>query len=440
MITSRYLHALPVKGGAKLRLLNLLDNLVLDLDPSLCALTSQGPRLALDNLRPGEIAFLRQRRLLFDDEADQAQALARHIRGLFAPGPELGLTLTLTYFCNLACRYCAQKGLINLRQSMDEATVEATAAWAGEMLRTLEATSLRATFYGGEPLLRPRAMARLARGLAEQCRELEVEPRFDIFTNGYLLGPGMLGLLEGAGIKRLVVTIDGPPAIHDARRPRKDGGPTFGRIVDNLARAARAGFQVCLASNLDAQTPEQIEHLVDILQRAGVAERAEFAFSRTAPSRDNADFFATVPELEARAFSELWAAAQDIVSRHGLRQAQNPARFLTYGFCDYWSPCTFVVMPDGQLTKCLGYLNTPSRVVGDVFTGLRPGGAGQAGFDPADPLAIFAPVCRRCHLLPHCFGGCRYEAELRGLAPRGAPYCQKELIMRGLGLSLENIP
>lgn len=436
MITSPYLYGRESSG--KYRVFNFLTREILEVHSPLVEQTPAGLRWQWERLRPEEISLLAESRFLFPDAAAARRALEEYVRGLFKPGGMLGLTLTLTYFCNLRCRYCAHKKLVGRREFMSPAVARQTLRWLEEMMARLETRHLRVTFYGGEPLLHFPLLDFLATELRDLCRRRQAEYTFDLFTNGTLLTFGRASRLRELEVTTVTVTLDGPREVHDRRRPYTSGRGSFDHILKNLKTALDQGLDVSLGTNLDCQTPAQVEELVEALAAAGVAHRVRFSFGRTSLSLDNQDFFQEVPELSTPEFQRLWVLAQDLVSRHGLRHAKNPARFLMYGFCDFWAPTTFVIMPSGRLTKCLGYMEVPDMVLGDVC-----GGPPRLPYDPEeltrDPLSIFAAPCRDCFLLPHCFGGCPFEARLRGLSAQGLPYCQKELILRGLDLILENL-
>lgn len=434
MITSAYLYGHVSRGRG--RLFNCLTREILEVDGTLLEVTAAGVRWRLERLRPEELSFLHRGKYLFEDEAAGHRALEEYLRGLFQPGEVLGLTMTLTYFCNLRCRYCAHKRLIDRREFMSLEVARQTLRWLEEMITRWSTRHLRVTFYGGEPLLHFPLLVFLATEIRELCRRRQVGHTFDLFTNGTLLTPRRAAQLRALDVTAITVTLDGPREVHDQRRPYKSGRGTYDHILRHLQQAVDNGLEVSLGTNLDCQTPAQVEELLQALTAAGLAHRVSFSFGRTSLSLDNRDFFEEVPELSTPEFRRLWALSQDLISRYGLRHAKNPARFLMYGFCDFWAPTTYVVMPSGRLTKCLGYMEVPEMVLGDVAAGVP-----RLPYDPAEltrnPLAIFAPPCRECFLLPHCFGGCPFEARLRGYQARQLPYCQKDLILRGLDLVLE---
>lgn len=437
MISSKYLYCFPKAAAGKVNILNLLNNEVIAVPSRL--VEGEPPALAfrLEMLNPRETELLTSKNYLFQDEHGQRDALESYISGLFSCKRQLGLTLVLTYFCNMRCRYCAHKKLIDLPEYLSRDTAEQVVRWTGSMMDELGTESLGVTYYGGEPLMNPRMLKYCAENIARLCRNSGVTYKYDIFTNGTLLTGDMLTQLHDLDVRNMVVTVDGPRDVHNGRRPYKTGGGTYDDVLANLRRAVDMGFNLDVASNLDAQTVEDMEDLILSLREHGLTDKVRFTFGRTSMSFDNADFFDDARDLGVEEFSELWTMSQDLISRHHLKHSQNPARFLMYGFCDYWAPTTFVVMPAGRITKCLGYMNKEDMVLGDVYSGM-PKMHRELPQNTDSMLNLFADDCRDCFLLPHCFGGCLFEAKIRGLYPR-RPYCQKELLMRGLDLTLDQV-
>lgn len=429
MISSRYLHVL--RRGGRGRVLNLMTGDVLDVPAGLMRAVRGGRgAFRLRALRPAEREELRRRDVLFDDAAAERRALERHLRRQLRPGKRLNLNLTLTYFCNLRCRYCAQKRLLDVREFMDEATARRVVRWTGRALDRLGSRLLKVTFYGGEPLLARRVLLRLASGLRALCARRGVRYRYDMFTNGTLLSERAVADLDAAGVRTLVVTLDGARAVHDARRPFKSGRGSHDLVVAGLRRAVARGFDVTVATNLDAQRPAEIESFLRGLRSRGIAGRVRFAFGRTMLSGDNADYFGRSGMSSDRDFLRRWTAAMAVLRRLGLDSTGNPARLLNYGVCDFWDPASYIVMPDGSVTKCLANLRRPEQVLGHVARG-RPRATYDRRLAARAPLELFAPRCRRCRFLPHCFGGCVAEARVLGRYP-GRPYCQRPLVRRGL--------
>ncbi len=92
-------------------------------------------------------------------------------------------------------------------------------------------------FYGGEPLL----AYDLVRRVIEYCEQrFAGDFVFPMTTNGTLLGAAQCTFLAEHGVG-LVVSVDGPPEVHDRQRRLADGTGSFDTIARNL-RTLRAAY------------------------------------------------------------------------------------------------------------------------------------------------------------------------------------------------------
>jgi uncharacterized protein len=147
------------------------------------------------------------------------------------------LVLETTRNCNLACSYCidgdayAQKNcvhLANLTRADALAAIDLLAEGAAGHDKPLIVS-----FYGGEPLLRF--------DLLEECSAYARDragPRgvlFSVTTNGTLFDDEKVDFLVGNEVS-VLVSLDGPRAVHDRFRLTKKGAPTHDRVMKALAR------------------------------------------------------------------------------------------------------------------------------------------------------------------------------------------------------------
>lgn len=149
------------------------------------------------------------------------------------------LSLHVSHDCNLRCRYCYAGGgdYGQPRQRM-------TAGAAREIVRRVGGSTGRIGligFFGGEPLLATDALEVACTTALElhQDGTLDRPPRYRIVTNLSLLPPRFVELVRRFDIE-VVVSCDGPAAIHDRLRPFAGGRGSFGMVVRNIARLQQA--------------------------------------------------------------------------------------------------------------------------------------------------------------------------------------------------------
>lgn len=104
-----------------------------------------------------------------------------------------------------------------------------------------------------------------------------------VATNGYLLDEACADRLVACNLKRAQVTLDGPPEIHNRRRPLADGRGSFERILANLKSVA-GKFTLNLRINVDEDNRHTILDLMDLLEAEGLRGRVIPYLGRASPT------------------------------------------------------------------------------------------------------------------------------------------------------------
>lgn len=177
------------------------------------------------------------------------------------------ITLVLTSHCNLRCRMCGQWGengsflsytRDQLRESLPLDVLMRLVDGVADFRPTL-------TLFGGEPLLY-RDLVPLVRYAASRGL------RTNMITNASGLAGKADDLVE-AGLREIIVSVDGPEKVHDEIRGQ-DG--SFRRAMEGVdavraARARRMGRYPVIHLN-STLNPENVDCLEDTIR---VAERSE---------------------------------------------------------------------------------------------------------------------------------------------------------------------
>ena len=193
---------------------------------------------------PEEEAQFRRRYLEFLDARDTDE-----VQLFYVPG----------YACNFDCDYCYQADYLqggggDQRPVIDALFDYVEHAFAGRRRYF--------TLFGGEPLL-PGASARDAVTffLAGATRRHTTTA---VVTNGYFVEE-YLDVLQDSFIREVQVTLDGTEDLHNRRRPRKDGGPTFEKIVRGVDQLLAARIPVNLRMVVDR---DNLDNLPDLARFA----------------------------------------------------------------------------------------------------------------------------------------------------------------------------
>ena len=133
--------------------------------------------------------------------------------------------------CNLACDYCYYLEKQKLYQNGEKHVMsdQLTEVFVREYIQSQFGREVNFTWHGGEPMIRPlsyyKKVVRWQRQYAEGKTILNC-----LQTNGTLLTPEWCRFLHDEGWL-VGISIDGPQNMHDAYRMKRNGAPTWEKVM-----------------------------------------------------------------------------------------------------------------------------------------------------------------------------------------------------------------
>jgi uncharacterized protein len=171
-----------------------------------------------------------------------------------------------TPFCNIDCKYC-------YLPSRSDKSVIADATLEKLFERVFEsgwcAPEITVIWHAGEPLVMPVAFYERAFDLIERMRPPGQVVSHSFQTNGMLISPEWCDLFIRRGV-RVGVSLDGPQAIHDARRVTRAGQGTFERTMRGIRLLRARGVPFHVISVLSRATMAMPEALHDFYVGEGI--------------------------------------------------------------------------------------------------------------------------------------------------------------------------
>ncbi|HQY13057.1 MAG TPA: radical SAM protein [Ilumatobacteraceae bacterium] len=348
-----------------------------------------------------ELTMLVRARLVTADDVDELEVLrSRHLRSKYGGG--LGLTIVTSLGCNFDCPYCFESKRPSL---LKPAVADSLVALLDEAIAA-GSPSMNVTWMGGEPLLGAAQLLDLSRVFIDRCDAAGMEYSAGILTNGWHLTTEMAARLASARVGQAQVTIDGPADVHDRYRPKKDGGSSFDRILDNVVSAIDH-LQVNIRVNLDSGNLGRVEELMAILAARGLAGKV-----RLTPARLTA--IASADDAPSQSYQGGCYSCSD----YGVVELEFDELAARYGFearglpRAIGTPCTavrateLVVGADGELWKCWDDIGNNDEAIGTIFDHKTANAqiTKWLGYDPFSD-----DDCRSCVALPGCMGGCAHH-------------------------------
>jgi len=335
----------------------------------------------------------------------------------------LKLTIAYSARCQMACGYCFQAGRDESRHH-DQKLINETIAWAERYIKEHGLHALHLGLFGGEPLADCHTALAYARGFKQLTERLSIPLEISLTTNGLNLSNEILTQLRSCGLTYVRVTLDGPPAIHDLRRPTLSGDGTFDRILANLKNCSQLdGFGIGVAVNVDETTSRSIGAMLEILQTAELKEDIEIILEPVMPQFSK---HAGAQYVSEGALRHVADAFRQVVEK----QFKSPLLPGMCGSCNVIQKNCFIVDWNGDLFRCSFTMLERAMSCGSIRDGnrvrtLTADGNLQKNFDAASDVLNWCQK-KQCPYLPICGGGCRFQSWLAD-GDWAAPNCPERL-------------
>ncbi|HEY9229673.1 MAG TPA: radical SAM protein, partial [Gemmatimonadaceae bacterium] len=335
-----------------------------------------------------------------------------------------------TYDCNLRCSYCFQDYMrtnprfARLLRRIEPEMIERIFA----ALPELEAAYGRQPgaarsigFFGGEPLLAVNhATVSHIIGRAKSmgpARIWAVSNATELAAYDDLLGPDGIGAIQ--------VTLDGPPAEHDKRRIRADGGGTFDAIASNIDRCLARGVSISVRLNVDRNNINELPALADEMNRRGWSEHTGFSVyaAPIRPANAQTDVATTFDSWELNQALESMhreMPSSDIIrsqddglmnrARQVFDDRTDPIPEFRTSFCSAHTTM-YIFDPFGDIYACWERTGDARIRIGNVADDGRIHLEGPMQKLWRTRTVASNPTCRKCRYALHCGGGCAVLAE-----------------------------
>jgi uncharacterized protein len=278
---------------------------------------------------------------------------------------------------------------------MKPEVADQTGEWLAERALAVGVESVHMAFCGGEPLLHPERIKRIAARVREKVAPHGLPVTFVLITNGYFLTDQMVSELVPYGLVGAQVTLDGDETTHHLTRVSKKGENTFQRIFDHVVAASRR-IQISINGNYTEATAHGFMPLTQKLAEAGMPRSTRVRFTPALEGLASIDWNGGGMCTWSDSDTTLHLAMQDEILRRGF----DTAGLAEVGPCEFHDHHSFAIDPTGTIYKCPGFMGQPDWGIGHVGTGMDL--AGYERLIAATPQA----GCQGCAHRPNCGGGC----------------------------------
>jgi uncharacterized protein len=263
------------------------------------------------------------------------------------PKPERTILLTSDR-CNLRCIYCYGKSETHgdlMPFGIAKAAIDFIISNATE----LGMNFVEVGFHGGgEPTINWEVLTGAIEYAREECRKNNLRLHSQICTNG-VMSEGRIRWI-GENIGGIVISVDGPPEIHNQQRPAADGGPSFNiaaRSIDIL-KSMKKEYMLRLTATAKSEgiLTDISNFLIERFNPKAICIEPLFICGRC----DTAQCDKPDPDIFSKEIMDLITIKQ----KNGVDIQYSGGRFfyLDSMFCGAAGK-NFFITPRGEVTSCL---------------------------------------------------------------------------------------
>ncbi len=388
---SKYNHIFKLPNEEKYLLYNFMTGAMLELDAD-----------GYKRFAEPELLSEAERTMLVDNgfivDFDELAYLRLGNKLICADEELLSVLIAPTMACNFDCPYCFEHHGSGM---MSEEIQDEIIRFVETSIKEHHHKHLFVYWFGGEPLLGIEIIESMSRRLIALAEKYDIAYSSAMATNGYLLTPDVVKILERCKLNRLQITLDGMRETNDKTRILRNGEGSFDTIIGNL-RKLHTNIAVHIRTNLNRDNEVEFGQLKSLIREIREQTGADISIYGAHMS---------VYEFNNKDVSELELTAPqytEVLKKHNM--IGTARRYHTrFAFCDAAKVFSYCFDELGFMYKCWNDIGNRRYAYDHVRNVNRSGQLRLISQNALDYLANSFPEdeeCLTCKLLPACMGGC----------------------------------
>ncbi len=314
----------------------------------------------------------------------------------------LVLTLIVTRQCNLRCIYCYEA---HEDKPMTEEVYEGILNFIISALKNKQFSSVAISLFGGEPFIEYDRVINFLAKVKSVCDENKSPFHVSATTNGALIYPERFEVLSALNCKYYQITIDGFADTHDKYRASADNKGSWNKIIENLKYMATTenDFHVTIRTNFNEEVLDKAKEFYEFIKNNFDDRFSVYYEGIKKLGGENDHKLDILKEEDVSASSINFAK---MIKDIGIKNDVVDTMTQPYSRVCYASKHNnFIIDYDGCILKCTLALDDELNRIGSI---------NEAGLVLIDEDKHSSWVCKkvdlndeckRCRILPICFGG-----------------------------------
>ena len=392
MIVSRYTELITDKVGGNY-MFNCLNRKWVILDKKLFDITKSNYNNIdhLKQLHPDFYKMLVEERFIVDTTEQDIKNGINYVVEQYDSYENITVTINPTMDCNLRCWYCYENR--EPKSVMSDDVLVRTISYITALLSTRKISTLRLSFFGGEPLLYyGKIISPIVHSVYEACKKFGTILFLTFTTNGLLVNDILLddleqfdGLLSRTNFQ---IAFDGSKEYHDSIKYLGAGHSCYDQTISNVRKVIERGGHAVVRCNYDAKTLMSFIEVIDNLKEYHSRPNLRFLFQKIWQETKNDELLAL-----RKKFKQITESRYNINSNlHNLL-----GNSLHRCYADYRH--NVVINYNGLLYRC----TARSFSKENSFGSLGVDGIIESRHDTSNKHPIpMGEYCKECRILPIC--------------------------------------
>lgn len=343
-------------------------------------------------------------KFIIDDETDELKQLEECFLVSKNDTSVLTITVAPTLKCNFKCHYCYEA---RDEGRMTDENIIKLLSFIENRFRYTDVKKLNFSWFGGEPLLCIDTIESATKDILELAGKYNVETRFWIITNGYLLDDRSFQVLQGIPNLEICITLDGTKEFHDSKRVLNNGGATFDVIVNNIHKLHSRNFVLTIRVNIDKDNIDGAFNIIKELRASNID--IDKIYAGHLQDHTEECYFLENKILTIEEFASVSSKFNNIAYDYKYRDCYVNSLKPIDTFCRAQKINTYVINYNFSIALCENDIGNFDKSIGDYSTSSVEEINNNTNFKKYHDLNCFSVAkCRICKLLPICKGGCPF--------------------------------